>query len=389
MRIVDDLFDYRDIVGCKLEQLINARDYTKSGVCAGAGISRPTLDKLLSGDVTNRTNFEKHISKLLAFLGLSTSELMGGVEHPYASQKQLRKALNIDLERLSRESGVSVETLRKIEAGEDAPLAELRDIAYCLRTGVRGVLGDDFFQTQLAHIDYFVENGPTAISSPGGFWGHFGILVKGHPKYMWFPITLYTRNLIYRCSNDEYMAVPCMDNSLLLINCEHIEELVLLDEACDQPADMDWNSSVSCGEIPAVIYEAFDDYMSFKYSEDDPSKYDLSESLVTTIDKIIAEFNLDPEVFAYDQCTAVAMLASGQTTHHSIPYGDAGNLTIVVRQISEAGELFEVKFIELEDESGAEVLINIKNVSMLKLPLAMTSTMIAEEFKELLADLEG
>lgn len=45
-----------------------------------------------------------------------------------------------------------------------------------------------------------------------------------------------------------------MDNSLLLINRNKIEELVLLDEACGSPVDMDWDSTVSEGEIPAVVY---------------------------------------------------------------------------------------------------------------------------------------
>lgn len=67
-----------------------------------------------------------------------------------------------------------------------------------------------------------------------------------------------------------------MDNSLLLINCDKIEELVLLDEACGSPVDMDWDSTVSEGEIPAVVYEAFDDYMTYKDVGDTPSHYDLS-----------------------------------------------------------------------------------------------------------------
>ena len=68
---MNDLFNSRDVVGCKLNQIIGSHKYTKSNVCTGAGISRPTLDKLLNGEVTNKTNFEKHISKLLAFLSLT------------------------------------------------------------------------------------------------------------------------------------------------------------------------------------------------------------------------------------------------------------------------------------------------------------------------------
>ena len=110
--------------------------YTKSNVCTGAGISRPTLNKLLNGEVTNKTNFEKHISKLLAFLSLTPSELMGGIANPFTDSKTLRDALHLDLQQLSQRCGLSIEELQKIEAGEDVPLAELRDVAYCLGTGV-------------------------------------------------------------------------------------------------------------------------------------------------------------------------------------------------------------------------------------------------------------
>ena len=50
---MNDLFNSRDVVGCKLNQIIGSHKYTKSNVCTGAGISRPTLDKLLNGEVTN------------------------------------------------------------------------------------------------------------------------------------------------------------------------------------------------------------------------------------------------------------------------------------------------------------------------------------------------
>lgn len=199
---MNDLFNSRDVVGCKLNQIIGSHKYTKSNVCTGAGISRPTLDKLLNGEVTNKTNFEKHISKLLAFLSLTPSELMGGIANPFTDSKTLRDALHLDLQQLSQRCGLSIDELQKIEAGEDVPLAELRDVAYCLGTGVTGVLGDGYFQTPVSSMDYFVKNVPATIHSPGGFWGHLGILVQGQPKYLWFPITAYTRQLVYKNSTE-------------------------------------------------------------------------------------------------------------------------------------------------------------------------------------------
>ena len=309
---MNDLFNYRDVVGCKLNQIIGSHKYTKSNVCTGAGISRPTLDKLLNGEVTNKTNFEKHISKLLAFLSLTPSELMGGIANPFTDSKTLRDALRLDLQQLSQRCGLSIDELQKIEAGEDVPLAELRDVAYCLGTGVTGVLGDGYFQTLVSSMDYFVKNDPTTIQSPGGFWGHLGILVQGQPKYLWFPITAYTRQLVYKNSTEKYMAIPCMDNSLLLINCDRIEELVLLDEACDSPVDMDWDSTVSEGEIPAVVYEAFDDYMTYKDVGDTPSHYDLSALLVGAIDHIIDICKIDSKAFASKLNTATIIFSNGR-----------------------------------------------------------------------------
>lgn len=383
---IDNLFNCKEVAGCRLERFINANKHEKSKICTGTGISRAELDKVLNGEVTSKTNFDKYILKLLEFFDLTPDVLMGGVDNPYTNQKQLRKALNIDLEHLNQKSGVSVEELGKIEAGENVPLAKLRDVALCLGTGVRGVLGDGYFQTQIAHMGCYVENDPTTIRSPGGFWGHLGILVKGHPKFIWFPITMYTRNMIYQNSKVEYMVVPCMDNSLLLINCKNIEELVLLDEDCNQPADMDWDCKVSCGEVPAVVYEAFDDYMSCKYSKGKPDKYDISGTLLAALDGFVAKQELEPETFEYELNSVTVMLASGRTIKHGIYCGNNSNLTLMVKCIYETGELMGETVVTFEDGNEAEILINIENVSMIKLPLAMIDDMITEECKEMISE---
>lgn len=203
---VNDLFDFRDVVGCKLDQIIRKRGYTKSSICTGAGISRPTLDKILNGEVTNETNFVKHLSKLLAYLSLSPSELMGGIANIYTGAKNLREAHRLNLSELSQLTGLPVEELQKIEAGEEVPLKDLRDVAACLGTGVRGVLGDGYFQTQISTLDEIFPNDRTTIRSPGGFWGHLGILLNGQAKYLWFPITAYTRNLIDQNRTEKYWA---------------------------------------------------------------------------------------------------------------------------------------------------------------------------------------
>lgn len=70
-------------------------------VCNGVGISRPTLDKLIAGDVTNKINFEKHMTKLLAFLSVTPNELLGGIDNPYNQSRDLRDILHLNLDELS------------------------------------------------------------------------------------------------------------------------------------------------------------------------------------------------------------------------------------------------------------------------------------------------
>ncbi len=159
---MNDLFNSRDVVGCKLNQIIGSHKYTKSNVCTGAGISRPTLDKLLNGEVTNKTNFEKHISKLLAFLSLTPSELMGGIANPFTDSKTLRDALHLAVLRggqLRQRCELSqLMNCKKSKLAQLSPSLKMRGVAYCLGTGVTGVLGDGYFQTPVSSMDYFVKN---------------------------------------------------------------------------------------------------------------------------------------------------------------------------------------------------------------------------------------
>ena len=379
---MNDLFNSRDVVGCKLNQIIGSHKYTKSNVCTGAGISRPTLDKLLNGEVTNKTNFEKHISKLLAFLSLTPSELMGGIANPFTDSKTLRDARHLAVLRGGHLRQLQFFAVHQWKVHIVGSIVEDRGVAYCLGTGVTGVLGDGYFQTPVSSMDYFVKNIPTTIHSPGGFWGHLGILVQGQPKYLWFPITAYTRQLVYKNSTEKYMAIPCMDNSLLMINCNKIEELVLLDEACDSPVDMDWDSTVSEGEIPAVVYEAFDDYMTYKDVGDTPSHYDLSALLVGAIDHIIDICKIDSEAFVSKLNTATIIFSNGRIQHLSLSYDVSDSLATAVQQIYEMGELLDNSIVTIEACDEVETLINFKNISMIQLPLAKIECDIKKSLSE-------
>lgn len=379
MYTMDDLFDARNVVGRKLEQLLAKRNLTKRSVCESAGISRPTLDKILSGDLTNKANFEKHMTKILAVLSLTPNELMGKIENPYNEVSQLRTALRKRIEEVSTACNITTEELKNIEAGGDAPLGVLRDIACYLGTSVRGLRGENYFQTTLSSMEDFIDNDPMTINSPGAFWGHLGVLLKGQSAYQWYPITGYTRQIVYHDINNAYMVVPCMDNSLLLINTENVEEVTLLDDACDTPVGLDWNRSVSEGEFSPVVYEAFDDYVEYLNEKGNLEEYELSERLVTELGRYVERNEKEPEDIALEIKEVTFYFKDSAPKIHLVDWEEAEELAIAIKSINEMGEPLDGAIVTFVGMGGEEFFVNLKNVAMIKFPLMKVEDAIGVE----------
>lgn len=72
----DELFDQRSRVASKLKECIRDKGYTKVSFAQKAGISRPTLDKLLCGSIDSKTTFDRHMQKILRVLQMSVDDLM-------------------------------------------------------------------------------------------------------------------------------------------------------------------------------------------------------------------------------------------------------------------------------------------------------------------------
>ena len=120
---IDILFDNRSVVGARLEKLLGEREYTKSGFCKECGISRPTLDKILSGTIGSMTNYEKHMRKILNRLSITPEMLIGDSSKAHSRTRQLRTLLNIKKEEIAAAIEISVDRLDEIEAGE--PMLEV------------------------------------------------------------------------------------------------------------------------------------------------------------------------------------------------------------------------------------------------------------------------
>ncbi len=72
----NSLFDNRKIVAAKLLASIRDAGYTKVSFCKKTGISRPTLDKILNNEVTNKVSYDKHMGKILGALEMSEQDLL-------------------------------------------------------------------------------------------------------------------------------------------------------------------------------------------------------------------------------------------------------------------------------------------------------------------------
>lgn len=72
----DDLFENRNIAAEKLKSCIRDQGYTKVSFAEKAGISRPTLNKLIAGTIDSKSTFDRHFQKVLRTLNMSVDEFM-------------------------------------------------------------------------------------------------------------------------------------------------------------------------------------------------------------------------------------------------------------------------------------------------------------------------
>lgn len=385
MYTIEDLFDKRSIVGSKLEQIFEQHGYTKAQICRESSISRPTLDKLLSGTLTSKVNYEKHIVKVLEFLAITPDILLGKIQNKYIKARTIRHAMHISAEEISEPTGISVERLKEIEAGKEATTAELRDIALFLSTSVRSVLGTSCFETQIAEMDIILKayNEDAAPAGLSGFWGHVGILPTNATEYLWFPITGTTRKMIYKSMDMDRIVIPCMNNKVLLLNMENIKEIILLDEACDQPSFTNWDPAVDCGGTPLAVYEALYDFNPFNNRQ-------VSTDIVSECFQASIEAYIKHKEWSEDDIYAMLhenliYHKDGHVERVDIDFDEDESVTSEVSQILDFGDNAILhKFLCYTADGGIEIMLNMQNVSLIAMPLLKVEDAICSYLEELL-----
>ena len=70
------IYNNKKLIGSNISRLIKKEGYTKSSYAKRTGISRPTLNKILEGDIPSSTTLENHINKILEVLNIDIQTLL-------------------------------------------------------------------------------------------------------------------------------------------------------------------------------------------------------------------------------------------------------------------------------------------------------------------------
>ena len=384
---IDILFDNRSVVGARLEKLLGEREYTKSGFCKECGISRPTLDKILSGTIGSMTNYEKHMRKILNRLSITPEMLIGDSSKAHSRTRQLRTLLNIKKEEIAAAIEISVDRLDEIEAGEPMTNAELRDIALYLGTSTSCIMSSNVFYPQTTALSDFINEIDDEGAELSGYWGHLGVMPLGSTEYSWYPITRYEASEIEYSLKGKQAVVPCMNNKLLYFNLEKIKSIVLLDDACDPPAYYNWDHSIGEGEIPLVVYEVLVDYYSRERDENINAEY--SPKLQSLLDRLIEEKKWTDDQI-YDLTSGIKIrYADGGVFNNLIELGNSSELFTVVNDLytmKDAGNTD--KYVSFTDWNGAITYINTGEVAVIEMPLVGVEKRIMDDLEEWLEEIE-
>lgn len=90
---IESLFENRKLVGENLITIIKDNGYTKSSFSKLTNISRPTLDKLIKGEIDSFTTFKTHIEKILESQEMDDKQLMHYIPK-YNEKKEYAFALS-------------------------------------------------------------------------------------------------------------------------------------------------------------------------------------------------------------------------------------------------------------------------------------------------------
>ena len=359
-----DLFRRQKIVAARLRVIIAERGINKVTLANGAGISRPTLNKLLDGKMDANLSYAYFMEKVCAYLEITPEDLMAHIKNPYVQVESLCSLTKIDEERLCEECGIAKERLQEIKAGGEASIAEIRNLAMSLEVSTFDLLGLSPFkpQTSLSPEHFWVSDKPNCDMYC--HWGYVGIKVNGETA--WHPITRATAFCIDAWLEEELVTIPCLDNTLLFINTRNIEAVYLTTELTDPCAP-------SCKFYPPVYYEAVEEYMDAYNAgkELDPARF--PASLINLMDDAFSE-NIDECRALYEQSDLVCVCGSNGRREEYLAVRPESLDGIIVNAFNvylHGDTGLDDRVLSFRTHSDLFVYYRIENIAYMELPLSM------------------
>lgn len=386
---VGDLFDMRSVVGARLEEILSEQNYSKSKFCKMCGISRPTIDKLLSGNLTSKANFEKHISKILNTLSFTPDMLLGSAKNVYTKAREIRTILHVKEEDIAGATSITLKRLREIEAGDSATKAELRDIAAYLGTSTSCIDGSYFFPPQVSQPELILDvySGDRDSNVMSGFWGHLGIQPVHSDTFLWYPITDHIYDLICERMEKSRLVVPCMNNKLLYLNPQNINNICLLEDACDAPGFANWDPAVGEGEVPLVVYETLEDFLYYSDMGKTPPSDEISPAFFSFLKDLVIKKNWSENYIANCTREIIIRYSDGNTLTNGIDFYNDSRIIDEIDMVYEFGEpMGREKHVYFRDHNEAITFINTDNISVIELPLVQAEAAIYRGQREALEE---
>jgi transcriptional regulator with XRE-family HTH domain len=206
--------------------------------------------------------------------------------------RELREAATLTQERFAEILNISIDTLKKWEAGMEEPAVKaLRDIAVYFGTGIDDLLGMASEGTPITTTN------PCRLVPKGhdGFWGHLGLMLPGEAKSHWYPITRgQYEELSERLADGDkgWVASPTLNNRFVMFDKLALKKICLMDDDSDQcgnDRDLPWDGYN--GYSPE-IYKALEMFV-WRAMDDEELDEEYSKPLQSVVTDLMAEHQFD------------------------------------------------------------------------------------------------
>ena len=355
----DELFNKRESAGVILKKCLNDRKCTKIQLSQGTGISRPTIDKLINGTISNKKTFVKHMMKIIEYLNITLDYFMtkdGMIENKIGNLQRLTGLSN---EHISNISNLDQNELIKIDT-KDCSNNEIIKLALSFSTSTNIIENNYFFNPQFFNY----KNNNLVFDKLYQFWGYIGIKLNAYTEIKYYPITFNTMEYIYKCICNDQIIIPCLNNKVLFLNMKNIQKICFISIENVPLKDKIVLEKLLDKTYPLVIYELLSDE---EYKElDEKSLTDFNLEYLTKSDK--------------ENLTDISSLYYKNGEFESMSINFKKSKMLLDKIISEYKLLNNetAKILEAVNMNGIIELLNFDYLCMIEMPLIKLERNILE-----------